>query len=97
MAFSELGEMGVKCIFITLGAQHAEGHGLSVLLQAMSKDQQDGYIALQRKEFEQGADFPTRSHHFFSGVPYDLLAGEADVAPRLGTEFVEALPEDRVV
>src|SRR5437764_6674674 len=35
MTFAELGEMGVKFIFITLGAQHAEGHGLSVLLQAM--------------------------------------------------------------
>src|SRR5216683_4410908 len=39
MTFVELGDMGVKFIFITLGAQHAEGYGLSVLLQAMSKDQ----------------------------------------------------------
>src|SRR5437868_2803434 len=70
LTFAELGEMGVKFIFITLGAQHAEGYGLSELLQAMSKEQQDGYIALQRKEFEQGQDIPTKSHHFFSGVPY---------------------------
>ena len=97
MTFAELGEMGVKFIFITLGAQHAEGHGLSVLLQAMSKDQQDGYIALQRKEFEQGQDFPTRSHHFFSGVPYHHLVGKAYDAARLGREYVEELPEDRVV
>src|SRR5216110_143618 len=97
MTFAELGEMGVKFIFITLGAQHAEGHGLSVLLQAMSKDQQDGYIALQRKEFEQGQDFPTRSHHFFSGVPYHHLVGKAYDAARLGREYVETLPEDRVV
>ena len=97
MTFAELGQMGVKFIFITLGAQHAEGHGLSVLLQAMSKDQQDGYIALQRKEFEQGQDFPTRSHHFFSGVPYHHLVGKAYDAARLGKEFVEELPEDRVV
>ena len=97
MTFAELGQMGVKFIFITLGAQHAEGHGLSVLLQAMSKDQQDGYIALQRKEFEQGQDFPTRSHHFFSGVPYHHLVGKAYDAARLGQEYVEELPEDRVV
>jgi len=97
MTFAELGEMGVKFIFITLGAQHAEGHGLSVLLQAMSKDQQDGYITLQRKEFEQGQDFPTKSHHFFSGVPYHHLVGKAYDAARLGREFVEALPQDRVV
>jgi isocitrate lyase len=97
MTFAELGEMGVKFIFITLGAQHAEGYGLSALLQAMSKDQQDGYIALQRKEFEQGGDFPTKSHHFFSGVPYHHLVGKAYDAARLGKEFVETLPEDRVV
>ena len=97
MTFAELGQMGVKFIFITLGAQHAEGHGLSVLLQAMSTDQQDGYIALQRKEFEKGQDFPTKSHHFFSGVPYHHLVGKAYDAARLGREFVETLPEDRVV
>ncbi|MDQ6709467.1 MAG: isocitrate lyase/PEP mutase family protein [Candidatus Dormibacteraeota bacterium] len=97
ISFVELGEMGVKFIFITLGAQHAEGHGLSVLLQAMSSEQQDGYIALQRKEFAAGEDFPTRSHHFFSGVPYHHLVGKAYDAARLGREFVEALPEDRVV
>jgi isocitrate lyase len=97
MTFVELGDMGVKFIFITLGAQHAEAYGLSVLLQAMSKEQQDGYIALQRKEFEQGKDYPTKSHHFFSGVPYHHLVGKAYDAARLGQEFVEELPEDRVV
>ena len=97
MTFAELGQMGVKFIFITLGAQHAEGHGLSVLLQAMSTDQQDGYIALQRKEFEKGQDFPTKSHHFFSGVPYHPLVGKAYDAARLGQEYVETLPQDRVV
>lgn len=97
MTFAQLGDMGVKFIFITLGAQHAEGYGLSLLLQAMSRDQQDGYIALQRKEFEQGLDFPTKSHHQFSGVPYHHLVGKAYDAARLGQEFVEALPDDRVV
>src|SRR5919201_1998709 len=97
MTFVELGEMGVKFIFITLGAQHAEGYGLSALLQAMSTEQQDGNVALQRKEFEQGADFPTKSHHFFAVLPYHHLVGKAYDAARLGQEFVEALPEDRVV
>ena len=97
MTFAELGDMGVKFIFITLGAQHAEGHGLSELLQAMSKDQQDGYIALQRKEFAQGQDFPTKSHHFFSGVPYHQAVGKHYDAARLGTEFAEALPAEKVV
>ena len=97
ISFAELGDMGVKFIFITLGAQHAEAHGLSVLLEAMSKEQQDGYIELQRKEFAPGADFPSKSHHFFSGVPYHHLVGKAYDAARLGREFVEELPEDRVV
>jgi isocitrate lyase len=87
----------VKFIFITLGAQHAMGHGLSVLLQAMSETQQQGYIELQKKEFGDSADFPTRSHHFFSGVPYHHLVGKKYDAARLGREFVEELPEDRVV
>src|SRR5256714_1340306 len=66
LTFADLGAMNIRFIFITLGAQHATGHGLSVLLQSMSKDQQQGYIELQNKEWEAGSDFPTRSHHFFS-------------------------------
>jgi isocitrate lyase len=97
ITFEELGGMGVKFIFITLGAQHANGYGLSQLLQAMSAGQQQGYIELQRKEFEAGTDLPTRSHHHFSGVPYHHLVGKKYDAARLGREFVEELPEDRVV
>ena len=97
ITFEELGRMGVKFIFITLGAQHANGYGLSQLLQAMSAGQQQGYIELQRKEFETGTDLPTRSHHHFSGVPYHHLVGKMYDAARLGREFVEELPEDRVV
>ena len=44
-----------------------------------------------------GADFPTRSHHEFSGVPYHHELGKAYDAARLGREFVEDLPEDKVV
>ncbi len=97
MTFKELGEMGIGFIFITLGAQHANGHGLSVLLQEMAKSQEQGYIALQKKEFEKGSDFPTKSHHFFSGVPYHHVTGKMYDAARLGKEFIEELPESKVV
>ena len=94
--FRELGQMGVKFIFITLGGQHAMGHGLSNLLQSMSTAQEQGYIELQRQEWN-GKDYPTRSHHFFSGVPYHHLVGKMYDASRLGCEFVEDLPEEKVV
>lgn len=97
MTFAELGDMNVRFTFITLGAQHATGHGLSVLLQAMSQQQQAGYIELQKREFEAGSDFPTRSHHFFSGVPYHHVVGKMYDAARLGKEFCEELPEEKVV
>jgi isocitrate lyase len=97
MTFAELGQMGVGFIFITLGGQHANGHGLSTLLSAMAERQEQGYIELQRREFEAGADFPTRSHHEFSGVPYHHELGKAYDAARLGREFAEDLPEEKVV
>jgi len=95
--FAELGDMGFKFLFITLGGQHATGYGLSNLLQDMAEGQEQGYIALQRKEFEEGTDYPTRSHHFFSGVPYHHLVGKMYDAARLGAEYAEKLPEDKVV
>ncbi len=97
ITFAELGQLGFKFIFITLGAQHATGHGLSVLLQAMSKEQQHGYIELQKKEWVKDGDFPTKSHHFFSGVPFHHLVGKKFDAARLGREFLEELPEEKVV
>jgi len=97
LTFAELGELGFKFIFITLGGQHAAGHGLSTLLTAMAEREEQGYIELQRREFAPDADIPTRSHHEFSGVPYHHLVGTAYDAARLGTEFVEALDADKVV
>jgi isocitrate lyase len=97
ITFRQLGELGVGFIFITLGGQHANGHGLSTLLQAMAEREEQGYIELQRREWADGSDFPTRSHHQFSGVPYHHLIGKAYDAARLGQEFVEELPADRVV
>jgi isocitrate lyase len=95
--FAELGQLGFKFIFITLGGQHAMGHGFSELLGAMAERQEQGYIELQRKEWAEGTDFPTRSHHEFSGVPYHHLVGEMYGSARLGRQFVEELPEDKVV
>ena len=89
--------MGVGFIFITLGGQHANGYGLSCLLQAMAERQELGYVELQTKEWAEGGDFPTRSHHFFSGVPYHHVVGKLYDAARLGKEFCEELPEEKVV
>jgi isocitrate lyase len=97
LQFSELAQMGVKFIFITLGGQHAAGLGLSKLLQSMAEKKEQGYIALQHEEWAAGQDFPTRSHHFFSGVPYHHLVGKMYDASRLGKEFVEDLPAEKVV
>jgi len=97
LRFSELSQMGVKFIFITLGGQHAAGLGLSRLLQAMALNEEQGYIALQREEWAAGKDYPTKSHHFFSGVPYHHVVGKMYDASRLGQEFVEDLPAEKVV
>lgn len=97
LTFDELATMGIKFLFITLGGQHASSYGLSVLLQAMAERREQGYIELQRDEWAQGADIPTRSHHFFSGVPYHHLVGKMYDAARLGAEFAEDLPEEKVV
>jgi isocitrate lyase len=97
LTFAELGDLGFKFIFITLGGQHAEGYGLSTLLTAMAEREEQGYIELQRREFAPDADIPTRSHHEFSGVPYHHLVGTAYDAARLGAEFAEVLPAEKVV
>jgi isocitrate lyase len=97
ITFAQLADLGFKFIFITLGGQHAMGHGFSELLAAMAERQEQGYIELQRREWEEGKDFPTRSHHEFSGVPYHHLMGEEYSSARLGREFVEELPADKVV
>ena len=104
--FHELGDLGIKFLFITLGAQHATAHGLSVLLQEMAEAQEQGYMNLQRKEWipetselTDGTtlEFPSKSHHFFSGVPYHHVVGKMYSAARLGHEFCEELEDDKVV
>jgi isocitrate lyase len=97
LTFAELAELGVRFIFITLGGQHATGLGLSRLLAGMAERQQDAYIELQRQEWADGEDLPTRSHHRFSGVPYHHLVGELYGGSRLGSRYVEELPDGKVV
>lgn len=97
ISFQELAEMGVRFIFITLPAQHAMGLGFSELLQNLARQQEKAYIELQQREWAPNTDFPTRSHHFFSGVPYHHLLGQAYDAPRLGTQFEEEPLEEAVV
>lgn len=95
--FAQLGKLGYKFLFITLGGQHAMGYAFSKLLQDMSVRQEQAYIELQKLEWTPGEDLPTRSHHLFSGVPYHQLVGDDYGGARLGTDFQEKLEEAKVV
>ncbi len=97
LTWPELSEMGFKFIFITLAAIHANGLAFSRLLEGMQERGIDGYIDLQREEFEDGTDRPTRSHHLFSGVPYHHLVGADYGAARLSREVKEELREELAV
>ncbi len=96
ISFAELGELGYRFIFITLAAQHAMGYGFSRLLQGLRDQEQDAYVALQRREWNTSDDIPTRSHHLFTGVPYHQAMGSVMGAARLGTEYDEKLGERAV-
>ncbi len=96
ITFAELGELGYRFLFITLAAQHAMGYEFSKLLQGLRAEEQDAYVALQRKEWQVGDDIPTRSHHLFTGVPYHQSMGEVMGASRLGAKFDEKLGEKAV-
>jgi isocitrate lyase len=97
ITWKELGELGVGFIFITLALQHAAGHGMSTLLSDLKADKEEGYMALQRKEWADGADIPTRSHHLFTGVPYHQHVGQEYGATRLGEAVDEHLEVSKVV
>jgi isocitrate lyase len=97
ITWDDLGELGVGFIFITLALQHAAGHGMSVLLDDLKHDKEQGYMALQRKEWAAGADIPTRSHHLFTGVPYHQHVGQQYGATRLSEEMDEHLEVSKVV
>ena len=97
ITWDDLGELGVGFIFITLALQHAAGHGMSMLLNDLKQQQEEGYMALQRKEWENGADIPTRSHHLFTGVPYHQHLGHVYGASRLSEDMDEHLEVSKVV
>ncbi len=89
LRWTELAEMGYRFIFITLAAIHANGLGFGQLLQDLKREEQHGYIRLQRAEFADGLDLPTRSHHLFSGVAYHNLMGAEYGAARLNRAVLE--------
>ena len=89
--------LGVGFIFITLALQHAAGHGMSVLLRDLMEKQEEGYMDLQRKEWADGGDIPTRSHHLFTGVPYHHHVGREYGAARLSEDMDEHLEISKVV
>src|SRR5712691_3197513 len=97
ITWAELGDLGVGFVFITLALQHAAGHGMSVLLNDLKNRQEQGYMALQRKEWDPTADIPTRSHHLFTGVPYHQHVGQEYGATRLSEALDEHLEMSKVV
>jgi isocitrate lyase len=97
ITWDDLGELGVGFIFITLALQHAAGHGMSVLLNDLKQNKEEGYMALQKKEWAKDADIPTRSHHLFTGVPYHQHVGQEYGATRLGQGVDEHLEVSKVV
>lgn len=97
ITWDELGLLGVGFIFITLALQHAAGYGMSTLLRDLKEKKEEGYMALQRKEWADGADIPTRSHHLFTGVPYHHHVGHEYGAARLSEEIDEHLEISKVV
>jgi isocitrate lyase len=97
ITWDELGELGVGFIFITLALQHAAGHGMSVLLHDLKESKEQGYMSLQRKEWAEDADIPTRSHHLFTGVPYHQHVGHEYGAARLSEDLDEELEVSKVV
>src|SRR6266849_3930868 len=97
ITWDELGDLGVGFIFITLALQHAAGQGMSVLLEDLKLRQEQGYMALQRKEWAEDADIPTRSHHLFTGVPYHQHVGQQYGATRLSENLDEHLEVSKVV
>ena len=97
LTFDELGQMGVGFLFITLAMQHASGYGMSEVLTALKERKEQGYIELQRREWDESKDVPTKSHHVFTGVPYHHHVGSNYGADRLGTHVDQGLAKEHVV
>jgi 2-methylisocitrate lyase-like PEP mutase family enzyme len=97
ITWDELALLGVGFIFITLAMQHAAGYGMSTLLRDLKENKEEGYMELQRKEWAQDADVPTRSHHLFTGVPYHHHVGQQSGSSRFGEKVDEHLEVSKVV
>ena len=63
----------------------------------MAERQEQGYIELQRKRVGRRRRHPDPIAPPVQRRPYHHLVGTAYDAARLGTAFVEQLPEDKVV
>jgi hypothetical protein len=70
---------------------------MSVLLDDLKNSKEHGYMELQRKEWANDADIPTRSHHLFTGVPYHQHVGQEYGATRLSEDMDEHLEMSKVV
>ncbi len=88
ISFDELAALGYKFIFITLAAQHAAALGIAHLYRDLQHRGHAAYVDLQRDEWAE-KDLPSKSHHFFTGVPYHQLLGEVYGAGRLGRDVRE--------
>ncbi len=75
-----------------LVAQHAASLGIARLFKGLRDRGHTAYVDLQREEWAE-PDLPTKSHHFFSGVPYHQHLGKAYDASRLGGDVKEDVPE----
>ena len=90
--------MGFKFIFITLGGQHAMGHGLQQLLTAMAERQEQGYIELQRREWDETARTSRRAATTSSAAcPTTTWSARCTTRRGWAASSWRTLPEDKVV
>jgi len=92
LRFSELADIGVKFILVTLGAQ-ANRSGLNEVLQGMAEGQTQAFTELQPDEWAADA----RSHAQFSDETYRRLVGKMFGAGPVGNESSEELAKEKVV
>ena len=70
---------------------------MSRLLEDLKQNKEEGYMSLQRKEWAEDVDVPTRSHHLFTGVPYHHHVGQQYGASRLRGNIDADLEISKVV
>lgn len=70
LTVSDLRDLGVVLVIVSMAAQHAAGEGVSALFRDMSERGESAYRDFQRAEWGRRPPNPTRNHHAFVGVPY---------------------------